>query len=216
MNYKTAAGALLFVSGVLAFMGIMTAEVTYPGYSTHTNYISDLGGTQPPESIIKQPAATIFTATIAVNGILWIVSAYCVYRGLGSTRSVAAFSVLLALSGISSLGIATFNQTTQTSFAFHTVFGFISFTVGGLAAIVAYGFLRSPLRYFSVILGIISLASFWVPIALDFTIGVDNPVSTLLGPGGLERWAAYPLSLWILGFGGYLMGYAHVEAEQRR
>jgi hypothetical protein len=27
--------------------------------------------------------------------------------------------------------------------------------------------------------------------------------------GGLERWVAYPILLWILGFGGYLMGGSH-------
>ncbi|MGZ4904784.1 MAG: DUF998 domain-containing protein, partial [Halobacteriota archaeon] len=215
MNYKNAAGALLFVGGVLVFMGIVTAEATYPGYNTHTNYISDLGGTQPPASIIKQPAATIFAATLAVTGVLTLVSAYCVYRGLERRRSVTAFSILLALSGISAIGNAVFNQSTEGSFVVHAGFGFLGFTVGGLAVIISYGFLRRPFRYFAAILGIVALASFWLPIVLDVAIGVENPVSTFLGPGGLERWAAYPRTLWTIGFAGYLMGYSDVEEVQR-
>ena len=42
-------------------MGIMTAEEKYPAwlhYSTRQE-ISDLGGTDPPNSIIAQPSATI-------------------------------------------------------------------------------------------------------------------------------------------------------------
>lgn len=215
MNYKTAAGALLFVGGVLVFMGFITGEATYPGYSTHTNFISDLGGTQPPESVVKQPAATIFATTLAVNGVLLIISAYCVYRGLESRRSVTAFSILLVLSGVSAIGAAIFNQSTEASFVVHATFGFIGFTVGGLGVIISYYFLRSPFRYFAVILGIIALASFWLPIVLDIAIGVDNPLNTFLGLGGLERWAAYPRTLWLIGFGGYLMGDSHIEEVQR-
>ncbi|MGZ4904544.1 MAG: DUF998 domain-containing protein [Halobacteriota archaeon] len=215
MNYQNLAGALLFVAGVVAFMGIITAEATYPGYSTHTNFISDLGGTQPPASVITQPAATIFAATLVVNGVLVIIAAYYVYRGLEGRRSVTAFSILLALSGITAIGAALFNQSTQASFVVHATFGFIGFTVGGVGAIISYYFVRSPFRYFSVILGVISLASFWLPIALDIAVGRANPLNAALGLGGLERWAAYPRSLWLIGFAGYLMGYAHVEEAPR-
>jgi hypothetical membrane protein len=70
MNYKDVAGALLLIAGIVAIMGIITAEATYPGYSTAKNHISDLGATRPPNSIIKQPAATIFSATLVVVGLL--------------------------------------------------------------------------------------------------------------------------------------------------
>ncbi len=32
-----------------------------------------------------------------------------------------------------------------------------------------------------------------------------------LGLGGLERWIAYPILLWITGFGGYLMGHSNIN-----
>jgi hypothetical protein len=30
----------------------------------------------------------------------------------------------------------------------------------------------------------------------------------VLGIGGLERWIAYPILLWVTGFGGYLIGHS--------
>ncbi|MGZ4911320.1 MAG: hypothetical protein ACXV5N_13655 [Halobacteriota archaeon] len=53
MNYEDVAVALLLIAGIVAIMGIITAEATYPGYSTAKNDISDLGATRPPNSIIK-------------------------------------------------------------------------------------------------------------------------------------------------------------------
>ena len=82
MNDLNIAGSLLFISGVVSIMGIITAETTYPGYSTRTNYISDLAATRPPNNVVKQPAATIFTITVVISGVLTLASAYFVYRGL--------------------------------------------------------------------------------------------------------------------------------------
>ncbi len=52
------AGTLMFLAGCAAFMGIITAEALYRGrYSTGGNQISDLGGTQPPDSVVVEPSA---------------------------------------------------------------------------------------------------------------------------------------------------------------
>ncbi len=88
MNYPVTAGALLFIAGVVSTLGIITAEDTYPGYNVRANFISDLGATRPPNSIIKQPAATIFAATLTTNGILVIGTSYCVHRGLEQKRGL--------------------------------------------------------------------------------------------------------------------------------
>lgn len=60
---KDIAGILLFISGIIIVLGIITAESYYPvemNYTTRENEISDLGATKPPESFIIQPSATIF------------------------------------------------------------------------------------------------------------------------------------------------------------
>ena len=53
------AGALSSSAGLMLLMGILTAEMKYPAwrhYSTRQE-ISDLGGTDPPHSIITSPSA---------------------------------------------------------------------------------------------------------------------------------------------------------------
>ena len=197
MNYKNVAGSLLFIAGVVSIMGIITAETTYPEYNTHTNFISDLGATRLPNSVIKQPAATIFAMTLIMSGILTLASAYFVYRGFGQGHNVVTLSLLLALSGIGILGTAAFNEQSP---AFHTLFASLSFTTISLAAIVSYGVLRAPFRYFAAILGIIALAFF------GLLFWEADPIASLIGPGGVERWISYPITLWSIGFGAYLMG----------
>lgn len=202
---------MLFVAGVVVIMGIITAEATYPGYSTSQNDISDLGATRPPNSVIKQPAATIFAATLAVGGVLLIARAYFIHRGLGTGRAATALSILLALFGVSALGVAAFNGSTEGSLAIHTLFSLLAFTLGGLAAIVSYGVLRAPFRELSVVLGVIALAG----LAINIVYGDANPIFGLIGLGGAERWIVYPAVLWLIGFGGYLMGQSTVEEVRR-
>ncbi|MGZ7202815.1 MAG: DUF998 domain-containing protein [Halobacteriota archaeon] len=202
MHYHNVAGVLLFIAGVVAIMGIITSEAIYPGYSTRTNYISDLGSTRPPDGIVKQPAATIFAVTLIASGILTLGSAYCFYHSLVQGRDRSVLSILLALVGVSAIGVAAFNGGTEGSLVIHTMFAFLNFTAGGLAAIISYRIVRSPFRYFAIFIGATALVSF----ALLIIGGVTHSVLSLIGPGGVERWVSYPVVLWSIGFGGYLMG----------
>lgn len=191
------AGALLFISGIVSFMGVITAEALYPaGYSTGHNEISDLGATRPPDSIIHQPSAHIFNSVMMVSGILAIVAAYFLYRGFG--RRLPA--VLIGLFGIGILGVGIFPGNNGNV---HALFALLVFIAGGLAAITAYPVETSPFRYFSVLLGAVSLVS----LLLYMVLGDANPMAGL-GDGGIERWVAYPVVLWATGFGGHLMARA--------
>ncbi|WP_255335349.1 DUF998 domain-containing protein [Methanosarcina sp. KYL-1] len=194
MQYRNIAGALLFITGVLAFLGIITAETLYPGYSTSQNMISDLGATEPPNSIIMQPSSTIFGATMAVSGILIIAAAYCIHRVFGNR----AVTCSLGLFGTGVLGVGTFNGSYGD---IHGIFALLAFVAGGVSAIASSRVERAPLSYFSVALGGIALLDLF----LYYFMGETSPFAAL-GLGGLERWIAYPILLWVTGFGGYLMG----------
>lgn len=50
MNFKRAAGVLLFAGAVLFLTGMHIAEYLYPGYSVSGNYISDLAPPAAPHA----------------------------------------------------------------------------------------------------------------------------------------------------------------------
>ena len=57
------------------------------------------------------------------------------------------------------------------------------------------------------VLGVISLLT----LLSYYVMGSASPM-TIFGPGGLERWIAYPVILFVLTFGGYLVGDTHGTA----
>lgn len=196
-QYLAIAGSLLLIGGMVAFLGIITAEALYPGYSTSQNQISDLGGTEPPESIILEPSATIFDVAMALLGLMTVGASLSLHRAF-EDRVV---TIPLSLLGIGVLGVGIFNGSFGT---IHAVFALLTFLAGGVAAIAASRVERSPLSYISVILGVIAL----VNLVAFFLLGDSSPVAAL-GIGGVERWVAYPVLLWVIIFGGYLLGRSH-------
>lgn len=195
-RYENIAGALLFIAGILAFLGIITAESLYPGYSTAQNTISDLGASLPPNSIIIEPSATIFNASMLVSGLLIFAAGYCIYRAF--RKQVVA--LLVSLFGIGVLGVGIFDGSYGD---IHAIFALFAFLAGGLSAVASYRIGKSPMNYFSALLGGISLLDL-----ILYYIMMDSSPFAVFGIGGLERWIAYPILLWVTGFGGYLMGYS--------
>jgi len=189
MNYRHAAGVLLFIGAVQFILGMLIAEFLYPGYSASMNYISDLGATCRTTCIIYQPSASIFNTSISLLGVLALVSSYFIWREFHN-RSI---SLLLGLSGIGMVGVGLFPETAGIV---HLITSFIAFFFGGLSAIATYKLVKAPFAYLSVLMGMISL------IALALFI---SEIFLGLGPGGMERMIAYPLLLWVIGFGGNLM-----------
>jgi hypothetical membrane protein len=206
MHHQPLAGALFFAAGVVALMGIITAETFYPGYSTRENTISDLGASMPPESIIVEPSATIFNATMVVSGLLIIAGALLLLllfgaaggRGRGRSRGFALLALLVGLFGVGVLGVGIFPGNNPVM---HPIFSILAFVAGGLSAVASGRLVAPPFRELSEALGAIALLN----LALFFAFGLDSPFMKL-GIGGLERWVAYPIVLWTVGFGGYLMG----------
>lgn len=58
---------------------------------------------------------------------------------------------------------------------------------------------RGPLRYLSATLGAVALVSLGVGL-----FGQGTAAAALLGRGGVERWVAYPVVLWLVAFGAAL------------
>ena len=190
-------GALLSVAGAIILLGIISAEALYPrAYSTGANQISDLGGTEPPGSLVFQPSATIFDGSMIVVGLLVIVGAWFVQRTF-RRRSV---TIPLALLGLGALGVGLFPGSTGTP---HAVFAMLTFVSGGTAALTAARVATGPFRYVSILLGTVSLLTL-----IGYLVLREAGPMAGLGLGGVERWIVYPIVIWVTGFGGYLAGRA--------
>ena len=189
MDNRGLAGAFMFVGGVQFAIGMVLAEIFYPGYNISGNYISDLGATCRETCTIYQPSAFIFNTSAIFLGIFILLSSYCIWLEFKNYL----ISILIGLSGLGALGVGLFPETTGT---LHLIVSLITFLFAALSAIAARNFVKPPFTFFSVFLGIESLAAL-VLFGLDFYLG--------LGPGGMERMIAYPVLLWAIGFGGYLI-----------
>lgn len=194
---RSIAGVATFIAGCIAFMGIITAEVLYPGYSTRQD-ISDLGSTIPPNPVIHQPSATIFNSTMLVTGALLLVAATLLYRSMGRRF----FTVLFVVFGIGIFGVGVFPGNVVP---WHGLFALLTFTSGGLTVVSSSRVVSRPFNYLCLIFGVISLLT----LASVFILQGANPLNPL-GSGGVERWVAYPLLLWVVGFGGYLLGDTNI------
>ena len=186
-------GLLLFLAGSVALMGIITAEAFYPsGYTTRNSEISDLGSTVPPNSLIFHPSSDIFNFSMLIAGLLVLTATLGQHKYLRKL----VFTVALGLFGLGLTGIGLFpgNMT-----PYHGIFSLLTFTSGGVAAILSYKVVAPPFKWVGIVFGAIALATFGTAIFMSPTI------FAFIGDGGTERWVAYPILLWLTGFGGYLV-----------
>jgi hypothetical membrane protein len=194
------AGVLLSLAGIAILMGFITAEALYPGvYTTHTNTVSHLGASEPPNSVVLQPSAAIFDITMLVTGAMIVAGAWFAYRAL-RRKAVLIPTVLL---GTGTLGVGAFPLTHPTP---HTLFAFTAFLAGGIAIVLSSRLTTAPFRYLWTTLGAIALGA--TVLALDAFRGWA-PMAAL-GEGGLERWIVYPIVLWLVAFGSYLLAAANL------
>jgi hypothetical membrane protein len=200
LSDRQLAGVLMVLAGSVILMGIISAEALYPDtYTTHDNEISDLGATRPPNSIIHQPSATVFNITMMVSGTALIASSFLIHRAYGVRR----VTVLIALLGIGALGVGVFPGNKDP---FHPIFALMAFLSGGIAALASAKVQTRPSRFISMLLGTIVLLALLVGLSGEPSNVVDE-----LGDGGVERWIAYPVVLWLVAFGGYLTNANSVD-----
>jgi hypothetical membrane protein len=199
MNFSDtkAAGTLLVVGGVQFIVALIIAEAVYSGYSVSGNFISDLG-------VWGQPSAPVFNPSTMLFGSTVLASSYFINRHFKNR----IITVMFALAGAGALGVGIFPENTfivNGIAVLHYISALLGFVVGGFTAIATYKITKPPFRYLSVILGVVALTAA-VLFATTRDIG-----SLGIGVGGMERMMAYPTILWIISFGGYLLGTTNEE-----
>ena len=138
---------------------------------------------------VVQPSASIFNGSTIVLGILVVSSAHSLQKAFGQK----VFSLFILFAGFGVTGVGLFPETTGI---IHLAVAFVAFIFMGLTVITSHRIVRSPLNYFSVILGVLSLAAMVL-----FMTG--NNLG--LGVGGMERMIMYPVLIWGLAFAGFLI-----------
>ncbi len=182
-------GLLFFITSAWFILALMIGEALAPGYSVHSNPVSDLG--------IIPETAVLFNSTVFVVGALNIIGGYLFYRHHHELWILA----LYVLAGIGAMGVGIFTLNS----GIHGIFALISFIFFNLQAIGTATLLKGPLKPISVLLGATGLIALVLHASSDFGIAnLDGPI----GPGGMERMIVYPVMIFLLVLSGYLMSYA--------
>ena len=180
-------GLLLFVLAAQFMTVLMLAAGIAPAYDVRGGAISDLGAIAE--------TATLFNASLAVVGVLNLIAGYLLFR----VRGGASLLVTFAAAGIGAIGAAA-NPLGHSDL--HGLFALVAFIGFNAEAIAASRLADGPMRWISVAAGVLGLAFVIVMVVGD----AGNPaVFGPIGHGGAERMIVYPVMLWMLAFGGYLM-----------
>lgn len=182
------AGVFYTFAGSSFILLITFLESIYPSYSVHSNTISDLLAIGKPTAIIGEPIAFIVAVT-------WIAGGFFLFRGTGK-RSQQILNVLPG----TGLLLAVLSPE-NVNIAIHSIGAVLGLVVGSVAVILSYRGISTPFRYFSLVLGLLSLST----AVLEFGAYYSPLVQQILGPGGTERLILYPIIVWLIGYGNYLM-----------
>ena len=137
----------------------------------------------------------LFNLSLLLVGILDIVGGYLFYR---SHRPALAVR-LYAVAGIGALGAGVFRLGTSD---LHSIFALLAFVFFNLVAIGTGGVVAGPMRWLSFLAGAVGLVFVVLMVIGD---GGNTAAFGVIGHGGTERMIVYPVMLWMLAFGGFLM-----------
>jgi hypothetical membrane protein len=191
---RTIAGACFAALGAGFLTAIMLAAAMVPGYDFGAAAISDLG--------VFPETALLFNVSVVVAGLLNAAGGYFFYRSHGRRWLLALF----ALAGLGAVGTGLFPLD---SGGLHGLFALVAFLFLNLEALGSAAVVAGVARAASVLAGALGLV-FVVLMAIG-----DGGTAAAFGPighGGTERMIVYPVMLWLVAAGGYLLGTADESA----
>jgi len=192
------AGVLLFVLAAQFMIVTMLAASIARGYDFNAAAISDLG--------VIAETALLFNASLLAVGVLNILGGYLFYR----SHRKAWILALFVLAGLGAIGTGSFPLDSAGP---HGLFALLAFLAFNLEAIAVAAVVTGPMRALSVLAGMVGLV-FVVLMAIGDS--GDAAAFGSIGHGGTERMIVYPVMVWMLALGGYLMAIQDtVEALDR-
>ena len=182
------AGICFFVLAAQFMTVIMLAAAMAPDYDFGGGAISDLG--------VIPETALLFNASLVVVGLLNILGGFLFYRTHGKRWLLGIF----ALAGIGAVGAGMFPLDTGGLHSLFALFAFLFFNVQALASTTR---LSGVMKAMAALAGGIGLAFVVIMIIGD---AGNTAVFGPIGHGGAERMIVYPVMLWMVALGGYLLG----------
>lgn len=194
---KVLTGLLLIMGSAQFLTVMMIGEAVAPDYSMHANAISDLG-------VIKE-TRTFFNPSMFIVGLLNLVAGYFFFRVHGSRILLCVFGI----GGIGAMGAALFPLDSPVKI--HGLFALLAFLFMNIEALLGSRLFKGPLTIMSVVAGITGLIFLVMMVLVD---GGSVDVSGSIGHGGTERMIAYPVLIWLVIVGGYLLGGPAVRMRE--
>jgi hypothetical membrane protein len=180
---------ILFVALAAQFTTvIMLAAAMVPGYDFRGAAISDLG--------VFPETALLFNASLVAVGVFNLLGGYFFYRTHGERWILAVF----ALAGVGALGAGVFPLDTG---GLHGLFALLAFLFFNVQALASATRVPGVMKVLSVLAG-----GLGVVFVVLMAVGDAGNAAAFgpIGHGGTERMIVYPVMLWLVAFGGYLLG----------
>ena len=190
---RTVAGVLFFALAAQFMTVIMLAAAMVPGYDFRGGAISDLG--------VFAETALLFNSSLVLVGVLNLLGGYAFYRTHGKRWLLSLF----ALAGIGAIAAGLFPLDVGGLHTLGALLAFVFFNAQAVGTATAVtGFIRT----LAVLAGTLGLVFVGLMIIGDAgTVTAFGPI----GHGGTERMIIYPVMLWLVAFGGYLLGTSERE-----
>lgn len=183
-------GAILIALAGGFLTGLMLLSAMAPDYDFHNAAISDLG--------VIPETAFFFNGALVVVGLLNGLAGLYYYRVHGSRWLLAVF----ALAGLGAVIAGLFPLDAGGIHSIGALFAFLFFNVQALGIARRVG---GAMRVLSLLAGGLGLAFLVLMVVGD----AGNPtIFEPVGHAGAERMIVYPVMVWMIAFGGYLLGTA--------
>ncbi|HET9174619.1 MAG TPA: DUF998 domain-containing protein [Candidatus Saccharimonadales bacterium] len=194
-------GPVVWILSVQYFIAQVVVAAAWPnGYSWQRNFISDLGSTicgQYSGRAVCSPDHTLMNSSFILLGVTMALGSLLIYQEFRAHRASRLGFGLMALGGVGSTLVGLFPENVVP--ALHATGAVLALLIGNISLVVlAFALKRVPLvlRCYTAVSGVFSIMMF-----ILFTLNIRFG----LGQGTLERLVSYPQTIWLIGFGLYMM-----------
>ena len=213
LDDRVAIGGACWVLTVVFFVGQAVAQAasTAP-YSLRGSYISDLGNTAcGPFALgtyhadVCSPLNGLMNATFVVSGLLSIAGPILTQRAWPSRRLTAVGLALLALGGAGEVLVGF--RPENVNIGLHglgAAFGIAGANLGVLLLGIGVWSARRWTAILSLVVGAVGVVCY---------LQLGSPPALALGIGLVERLAAYPLVVWQIAVGAFLL-WSAIRSER--